>query len=98
MNDARRSNNALRALSLWTRRQWLAAAGFTGGFGLLVGVSTVIIPNSMFSQEIPTPWSDYPEWTMTSLLAGLLAAIYVRPAPVGEQATVTKRDARGGLS
>lgn len=96
MDDARRSNNALRALSLWTRRQWLAAAGFTGGFGLLVGVSTVIIPNSMFSREIPTLWWDYPVWIVTSLLAGLLAATYVRPAPAGEQAKVTKRDARAG--
>src|SRR5690625_3176672 len=87
---------ALQALRLWTPRQWWAALGFSVGFGLLVGVSTVIIPNTLFSREIPTEWWDYPVWVVTAFLAGMLAATYVRPATDGPATTVTRSDARAG--
>lgn len=100
MEDALQTNaprpNAVRALGLWTPRQWLAAGGFTIGFALLVGISTVIIPNSMFSREIPTEWWDYPVWLLTSVLAGLLAATYVRPSAGGDASALNKRDSRVG--
>lgn len=88
--------NPIAALRLWTARQWGAAAAFAAGFGLLVGISTVIIPNSVFSREIATVWWDYPVWIITSLLAGLLAATYVRPAAGGSPGTLTKRDSTAG--
>lgn len=87
---------ARQALGLWTPRQWLAAVGFIVGFALLVGVSTVIIPNSVFSREIPTEWWDYPVWIITAVLAGLLAATYVRPSAKGDGSPLTKRDSRAG--
>src|SRR5690625_458823 len=73
----------MRALRLWTPRQWWASAGFTAGFALLVGLSTVLIPNNVFSRDIPAEWWDYPVWLVTAVLAGLLAATYVRPRSTG---------------
>lgn len=87
---------APQALRLWTPRQWWAALGFSAGFALLVGVSTVIIPNTFFSREIPTEWWDYPVWLLTAVLAGMLAATYVRPAAAGPAVTVSKGDVRAG--
>lgn len=66
------------ALRGWTRRQYLAAAGFSVGFALLIGYPTVLIPNPVFSREIPVVAWNYPVWIATSILAGMLAATYVR--------------------
>ncbi len=93
-NSGQRS--PLGALRLWTARQWGAAGLFTLVFGLLVGLSTVIIPNSFFSREIPTVWWDYPVWILTSMLAGMLAATYVRPRANSAALTLSTRDNRAG--
>lgn len=84
------------ALQLWTGRQWAAAAMFTVGFAVLVGVSTVIIPNPLFSREIPTVWWDYPVWILTAILTGMLAATYIRPRADAPRLSLTKRDDRAG--
>lgn len=69
----------LSAFRLWTPRQWLAAALATVGSLVLLGIPTVLIPNSFFTREIPpTAWS-YPVWVITSVLMGLLIATYVKP-------------------
>ncbi len=70
---------APRALAMWTRRQWLAAAVVTVVVGLLVGISTVLIPNDWFSRDIPTTAWDYPVWVVVSVLSGMLMATYVSP-------------------
>ena len=93
MDDARRSNNVLRALSLWTRRQWLAAAGFTGGSICSLGVDRHH-PQLDLSREIPTcggtPGVD------RDLAVGRSRG-HLRAAHAGgEQAKVTKRDAVPG--
>src|SRR5690625_3737578 len=84
------------ALRLWTPRQWWAAAIFAAAFGVLVGFSTVLIPNNIFSRDIPTLWWDYPVWVLTAVLTGLLAATYVRPAAGGPAPSLVRRDARAG--
>lgn len=68
------------ALSGWTVRQRLAAAGFSVTFALLIGVPTVLIPNPVFGRQIPVLGWNYPVWIASSILAGMLAATYVRPA------------------
>ncbi|OIQ84668.1 hypothetical protein GALL_335040 [mine drainage metagenome] len=77
--EPRRSLEAsAQALRSWTTRQYVAAAGFAVGFALLIGIPTVLIPNPVFGREVPvTAWS-YPVWIVSSLLAGMLAATYVR--------------------
>lgn len=69
----------LSAFRFWTPRQWWAAVWATAGSLVLLGVPTVLIPNSLFTREIPpTVWS-YPVWILTSVLMGLLVATYVKP-------------------
>src|SRR5690625_5910373 len=72
------------AFRMWTPRQWFAAALATIASLVILGVPTVLIPNSLFVREIPpTAWS-YPVWIVTSILMGLLVATYVRPAGVSK--------------
>jgi uncharacterized membrane protein (DUF485 family) len=74
---------AARALRSWTVRQRLAAAVLSVGFALLIGFPTVLIPNQVFAREIPVLAWNYPVWIATSILAGMLAATYVRPVRGG---------------
>lgn len=55
----------------------VTAAAVALGFGLLLGVATVLIPNPIFSREIAPVWWNYPVWVATSLLSGMLVATYV---------------------
>lgn len=70
-----------RALRAWTPRQYLVAATTALGFGLLVGIVTVLIPNPWFAREIAAVWWNYPVWILTSIGAGMLTATYVRATP-----------------
>ena len=72
------------ALRMWSARQVLAAVAGTVVVAVTIGVPTVLIPNPVFGREIPVePWS-YPVWLLTSVLAGLLVATYVRPRGAAE--------------
>lgn len=87
----------LSALRTWGRRRWLVAAGVALGFALLLGLSTVLIPNPVFTREIATLAWNYPVWLATSVLVGLLTATYVRqdaaPAPEDAPADPSERSA-----
>lgn len=69
---------AAQALRSWTPRQIIVATIAAAAVGLLVGIATVLIPNSLFSREIPPVWWNYPVWILTSVLSGMLLATYVR--------------------
>ena len=69
---------AARGLRMWGPRQWAVAAGVSVAFGLLLGLATVLIPNPVFTREIPPVWWNYPVWILTSVLSGILVATYVR--------------------
>lgn len=45
---------------------------------VLVGLVTVLIPNQVFTREIPPVWWNYPVWLVTSALSGMLVATYVQ--------------------
>lgn len=65
---------------MWTPRQYMAAAGFSVLFIILIGLPSVLIPNPVFGREIAVlPW-NYPVWIGSSILTGMLAATYVRPS------------------
>ena len=79
--EPRRSMEAAgAALKAWTPRQFIAAGGFSVLFALLIGIPTVMIPNPVFGREIDVLWWNYPVWISSSILAGMLAATYIRPS------------------
>ena len=84
------------ALRSWSPRQHLAAAAFSIVFALLVGVPTVLIPNPVFGREIPVVAWNYPVWIAGSVLAGMLAATYVRAPGVTPATAETGQDDRPG--
>ncbi|CAL8974713.1 hypothetical protein CELL_01867 [Cellulomonas sp. T2.31MG-18] len=87
---------AALALRGWTPRQAGAAVLLTLAFAVLLGVPTVLIPNPVFGREVPPQTWSYVTWVLSSALAGMLAATYVRPAPIlesGAPVTPTQDDA-----
>jgi hypothetical protein len=78
------------ALHSWTVRQRLAAAGFSVAFALLIGIPTVLIPNPVFGRQVPVQLWSYPVWIASSILAGMLAATYVRPVRGIAETRVTR--------
>lgn len=83
---------AARGLRMWTVRQALVAVGAAAAFGLALGLATVLIPNSLFSRDIPPVWWNYPVWVLTSALSGMLVATYVRDRSL-EDASGSRDDA-----
>ncbi|KAA0919215.1 hypothetical protein [Dietzia sp. ANT_WB102] len=77
-SPARTLTLAAQGLRTWGPRQVLVAAGVSVAFGLLLGLATVLIPNPVFTREIPPVWWNYPVWILTSVLSGMLVATYVR--------------------
>jgi hypothetical protein len=75
---ARTLQASILAVRSWTARQRLAAAGFSVTFALLIGIPTVLIPNPVFGRQVPVHAWNYPVWIASSVLAGMLAATYVR--------------------
>ncbi len=99
---AAREQLVLAGLGLrsWTPRQYLVAAGAALAFGLLVGIVTVLIPNSWFARDIDTVWWNYPVWVVTSIGAGMLTATYIKPrgAEVADETPAERRTTRMGIA
>lgn len=76
---------ATQSLRMWGSRRIIVAIAVAVVSVSIIGVSTVLIPNSFFARDIAPVWWDYPMWILTSALIGLLTATYVRepgtPAP-----------------
>ena len=47
---------------------------------LATGVPTGIVPTGLFTRMTPVLWWNYPVWAASAILAGLVAATYVRSA------------------
>ncbi|WP_139908853.1 hypothetical protein [Brevibacterium sediminis] len=87
--------DAYRGLRLWDRRRFAAAAVAAAGSAVVIGLATVLIPNSLFSRDIPPVWWDYPVWILTAVLLGMLIATYVR-GPRGEGGSSSRDSASVG--
>lgn len=79
----------------WPRRRWLVAAGGAALTALAIGLPTAMIPNPVFGRAIPTTWWAWPVLVVTSVLAGLLGATYVRVT--GAAAKASRSGMVGGL-
>ncbi len=79
----------------WPPRRWLVALVSGLGTFLLLGLSAAVIPNPVFGRAIPpTAWAT-DVLVLTSILAGLLTATYVRSASVPSD--TDQRPAREGI-
>lgn len=84
-------------MAYWNRRQWIIAGVASVLTALAIGIPTVLIPNPVFGREIEPVWWNYPVWIVTSVLAGMLLATYVRgSAPT--DATTERRTSRFGIA
>lgn len=81
----------IEALRRWSLRRWVVATVSSVVSALVLGIPTDLIPNPLFWREIPPTWWSYPTLALTSVLAGMLVATYVR-----EPADDTPRDGRWG--
>ena len=101
-------NCFLSTLLTWSLRRWLVAVAVGLGTLLALGLPTAVIANPVFGRSIaPTSWA-MDVLIVTSVLAGLLSATYVRndgpalirsrsvPDVVADQGTA-RRGALGGL-
>ena len=82
--------SAVRTLLAWPARRWLVAGLSAAAFVLLVAVPTDLIDTPVFGREIPPTWWAWPSMLVSSALAGLLTATYVR-APDQPDRTSTRR-------
>lgn len=80
----------------WPARRWLVAVLAAAAFLLLVGAATAMISTPLFSRMIPPTWWAWPSLIVTSALAGLLIASYVR-APQAATAGGTGAGYAGGF-
>lgn len=83
---------AVYGLRTWTSRQVIVAAAVALAFGVLLGLATVLIPNPLFTREIPPVWWNYPVWILTSAFSGMLSATYVRGVRASEPAPTESVD------
>jgi hypothetical protein len=83
-------------LRSWPARRWWVAAAWTLGTVLVVGLPTVLIPNSVFGRAIPVTWWAWPVLVITAVLAGLVGATYVR-SPVAASTKESSTSMVGGV-
>lgn len=90
---------ALTALTWWAPRHVAVAVVASLVVAVLIGLTSVLIPNSMFARDIPPVWWNYPVWLLTSALSGMLVATYVR-ADASDQDDLPddRRSSRLGLA
>lgn len=83
---------SLKALSAWTPRQIFVSAGSAIIVALVLGIATVLIPNDLFTRDIPPVWWNYPVWLFTAAMSGILIGTYVRPSRRAIAATTQAED------
>lgn len=94
----------LDTLRGWGLRRWAVAVASTVGTILLIGLPTVLIPNSVFGREVPTVWWNWPALLVAAVLSGLLVATYVRQSTpldelqnTGTEESGSRRGMLGGV-
>jgi hypothetical protein len=68
----------LSGVRTWPFRRWVVAAITFLVVALATGIPTDLVPTSLYYRMTPATWWNYPVWAISALLAGLVAATYVR--------------------
>lgn len=88
---------------LFGRHFWMLSAGGTLVSALMIGVPTVLVPNSLFVRMTSTSARDYVVWTLATVLLGPLIALSLLYPSISIQETLRHvgsgnwRSAVGGL-
>jgi hypothetical protein len=82
----------------WPARRWVVALGVAVVTALATGLPTDVVPNPVFSRMTAVTWWSYPVWGVTAILAGLVAATYVRDPALGRDAAPKIAGAGGFLA
>ncbi|QGF25081.1 hypothetical protein Rai3103_04560 [Raineyella fluvialis] len=82
----------------WPPSRWAAAAGGAVGTILVVGLPTVLIPNSVFARAVPVTWWAWPTLIVTAVLAGLVGATYVRRGSTSAEAPSASHGSKAGMA
>lgn len=75
-----------RAITGWSATRWAVAVLAAVAAAFVMGV----VPTSLYTRMTPVTWWDYPFWIAASVLAGLIAATYMRggdASPTGRPQT-----------
>lgn len=88
---------ALPVLSRWSLRRWVVAVVVAASTVLFIGLPTDLIDNPVFSRDVPPTWWAWPALVLSSLLAGMLSATYVR-SPISGGDPDAERSQRRGLA
>lgn len=89
--------NCLTSILSWPAKRWITAIVTAVLTFLVLGIPTAVIENPIFGRAIEvTPWS-VPVLAITSILAGLLLATYVRTDNYLEEEKSLKVGGIGGL-
>ena len=83
-------------LRQWPARRWMIGALTAVLVFVLVAVVTVLIPNSLFTREIPPTWWSYGALGISSALTGLLVATYVA-SPIADSGATNKSGFFGSI-
>lgn len=90
-SGAQRTRLDFASMRAWPLRRWYVTAAVAGFAALVVGVPTGIVSNDFFTRMTPVTWWDYPIWAVSALLAGLIAATYVRVGGISTAAADLSR-------
>lgn len=83
----------------WPARRWAVAVLAAVGSTVLTAVPTALIATPWFGREIPPTWWAWPALGVSSVLAGLLTATYVRDgARTPAEDGLDRRATRGGTA
>jgi hypothetical protein len=84
-------------LLTWPARRWLVALATAAGSVLVVAIPTDLIDTPVFGREVPPTWWAWPSLLVSSLLAGLLVATYVRAPAQPDRLSSRRGGWAGGL-
>lgn len=80
--------SAWSSVARWPMHRWAAVAVGAVSTVLVVGIPTVLVPTPVFGREIAVTGWAWPALVITAVLAGLVAATYVRTSPLEPEADV----------
>jgi hypothetical protein len=62
----------------WSPRRWVATVVATTAIALATGIPTGIVKSPYYTRMSPVLWWNYPVWAVSAVMAGMIAATYVR--------------------